>query len=54
MKMSFTAAVSKFFGRKTPTQTIGEFSEEIKALTPKDKEDLKVGLAKEYGVTEWL
>lgn len=38
-KMAFIAACKDFFGYK-PGQTLQEFSAEIKALTPKDREDL--------------
>lgn len=38
-KMSFTKAIASYFG-KQPNQTAGDFLKEIKALTPKDREDL--------------
>jgi hypothetical protein len=40
MAMAFTAAIAKYFGRKDG-QSMGEFAEEIRALTPKDKEELR-------------
>lgn len=48
MSMSFTAALTKFFGRKEG-QTLGEFSVELKALTHKDKLDLVAPLSAALG-----
>jgi hypothetical protein len=47
-QMTFTAALVEFFGKK-PGQTPGEFLQEVKALTPTDRdyfkrEFLKVGI----------
>lgn len=43
MNKTFMAAVREFFGLK-PGQTPIQFGQEIKALTPKDREDPKPGL----------
>jgi hypothetical protein len=39
-KVSFAVACKQYFGMK-PNQTLGEFSQELKQLTDKDKEDFK-------------
>lgn len=39
-QMSFTKAVSEYFGKK-PGQTLMELQAEIKALTPEDREYFK-------------
>lgn len=38
--VTFVQAIHKFFGRKEG-QSVGEFSQEIKALPAKDRADLK-------------
>lgn len=38
-KMSFVLACNSHFGRK-PGQSLQEFNQELKALTPKDRADL--------------
>jgi len=43
MNKTFMAACREYFGLK-PNQTPLQFGQEIKALTPKDREDLKPGL----------
>jgi hypothetical protein len=40
---SFVAAMMDFFGRK-PGQTMGDFSAELRALTPQDREYFTAGL----------
>lgn len=40
-RCSFPLACMRFFGKKSGETTI-QFSEELKALTPQDKADLKV------------
>lgn len=47
-KITLTAAINKFFGRK-PEQTMGQFADEIKKLTQKDKEEFRVELERELG-----
>lgn len=44
VKMTFTKACLTYFGR-LPGQTAIDFGREIKALTPKDREDLKKDFA---------
>jgi hypothetical protein len=44
-QMTFTKAVSEHFGKK-PNQTAAEFMQEIRALTPEDREALKKEFAK--------
>lgn len=39
-KPSLTMALKQYFGMK-PEQKISEFAEELKRLTPKDKQELK-------------
>lgn len=46
--ISFTSAVSKYFGRK-PGQTMAEFRDEIVGLSPKDKDEMRVMLASALG-----
>jgi hypothetical protein len=48
MGLSFTAAVSRYFGKK-PNQTLTEFGNELKALTDKDKVELLPMLEKALG-----
>jgi hypothetical protein len=48
MALSFTVAVSRYFGRKEG-ETLSEFQNEIRQLTPKDKEELKPMLAEALG-----
>lgn len=43
---SFVSAMRNFFGTK-PNQTLKEFGDELKALTPKDRDDLVVMFAGE-------
>ena len=50
MNKTFMAAARDFFGLK-PGQTPIQFGQEIKALTPKDREDLKPGLEAALGCT---
>jgi len=40
MPLSFTAAISRYFGRKEG-ETLTEFQKELQQLTPKDREELK-------------
>lgn len=47
-KMSFVMACNSHFGRK-PGQTLQEFNQELKALTPKDREDL-TAMFRELGI----
>ena len=46
--MKFSVALKKFFGLKGD-QTLSQFLEETRKLTPKDKEELKPLLEKELG-----
>lgn len=46
--MKLVSALMKFFGKKKD-QTIQEFVDEAKRLTPTDKEELKTLLGKELG-----
>lgn len=39
-KVSFVVACKRYFGMK-PEQTMGQFAQELKALTDKDRQDLK-------------
>lgn len=48
MGLSFTAAISRYFGKK-PGQTLTEFGNELKALTDADKAELLPMLEKELG-----
>lgn len=43
---SLVAACQDFFGR-LPGQSLGQFSEEYKKLTEKDKEEIREGLIKQ-------
>lgn len=45
MQMTFTKAIVEFFGKK-PGQTLPEFMQEIKALTPADRAYFKAEFAK--------
>ena len=45
--MKFAVACKKFFGKKSSDQTLQEFSEEIRALTPEDRKELAELLSKE-------
>jgi len=47
--MAFVIACKKFFGMR-PGDTLKEFAIEIKALTPKDREEMAIELARELGV----
>lgn len=42
-KVTFTKAMMQFFG-KLPGQTLGQFAEELKALTAEDRAYFKAGL----------
>lgn len=42
--------LKNYFGMKEG-QTLNEFNEEVKKLTPEDKEELVIGAAKELGYT---
>lgn len=44
-KQTFAVACKQFFGIR-PGTTTGDFMQELKALTPEDKADLKVEFAK--------
>ena len=44
--MKFVVACKKFFDKK-PDQTLSGFLQEVKALTPEDKQELKPLLEKE-------
>ena len=44
--MKFVVACYQFFG-KLPGQTMSQFAEELKNLTPKDREELKPLLERE-------
>ncbi len=46
--MGFATACSKYFGR-LPGQTTGEFAEELRALTPEDREEMAPLLSEELG-----
>ena len=48
-KMKLTAALYKFFGRKPETQTLQEFTEEVKRLAAEDKAELLPLLQAELG-----
>lgn len=45
MSVSFTKAVNEFFGRK-PGQSLQEFQQELKALSPEDRAYFKREFAK--------
>ena len=47
--MSQLACIAKYF--RQPSESIQNFNEQVKALTPADKEELAVGAAKELGYT---
>lgn len=44
-RMTLTAAIRDYFGPRGEGQSASEWLVEIKALTPKDRDDLKVMLA---------
>lgn len=46
--MSLAVACADFFG-KQPGQTLAQFSQEFKALSQKDKDEIAVGLTKYHG-----
>lgn len=46
---SFIAAAQAFFGRKSG-QSLGDFTAEVKKLTPQDREDMIPGLEANLGV----
>lgn len=46
---SETGVLRKFFGRKTPAQTLTEFAAELNALTPAEKTELAQLAAVELG-----
>ena len=48
--VSFMIACRRFFGLQ-PDQKLQAFADEIRALTPKDREELRPLLAGELGVT---
>jgi len=48
-EISFVSACVRFF--KLPGQTNLDVGKEVKALTPKDREELKPGLEQALGVT---
>lgn len=48
-KLSFVAAAMKYLGRK-PGQGLAEFSREVGALTPGDKQELAPLLAEALGI----
>lgn len=43
MKATFTKAMMQFFG-KLPGQTLGQFADELKALSAEDRAYFKAGL----------
>jgi hypothetical protein len=45
IQMSFTKAIVEYFGKR-PTQSTGEFMQEIKALSPQDRAWFKAEFAK--------
>ena len=45
IQMSFTKAIVEHFGKR-PSQSASEFMQEIKALTPQDREYFKAEFAK--------
>ena len=47
---SSIVVLKNYFGQKEG-QTLNEFNEEVKRLTPEDKEELVIGAAKELGYT---
>lgn len=47
--MSQLACIAKYF--RKPDESLQSFNEQVKALTPADKEELAIGAAKELGYT---
>lgn len=44
MEKSFAVGCSEFFGRQPETQTLREFAEELRKLSPADKLEIHAGL----------
>ena len=49
MAMKFVVACQKFFGKRQE-QTLSQLLEEVRQLTPKDREEMKPELEKALGV----
>ncbi len=49
-EVSQAAALKAYFGQK-PEQSLTDFMNEVKALTPEAKDELAIGAAKELGWT---